>query len=84
MKVFSAKQAKDGFGRLIDTAQKEPVQIEKKGRAVAVLVSSDEYARLEAMENVWWAEQAKTAAKEGHLGNAESEKLLASLLNAQD
>lgn len=84
MKVFSAKQAKDSFGRLIDTAQKEPVQIEKKGRAVAVLVSSDEYARLEAMEDAWWAEQAKAAAKEGHLGNVESEKLMASLLNAQD
>ena len=84
MKVFSAKEAKDEFGRLIDTAQKEPVQIEKKGRAVAVLVSSDEYARLEAMENAWWVEQAKIAAKEGLLGNEESEKLLSGLLNAQD
>ena len=84
MKKFSAKEAKDEFGRLIDTAQREPVQIEKKGRAVAVVVSLEEYARLEAIENASWAERAKASAKEGYLNSTESEQLLAGLLNAQD
>ena len=84
MKKFTAKEAKDEFGRLIDTAQREPVQIQKKGRPVAVVVSTDEYARLEALENAWWANEAKKAQKDGSLGTEVSEKLLAGLLNAQD
>jgi prevent-host-death family protein len=47
MKTFAAKQAKDHFGLLLDTAQHEPVIIEKKNRKVAVLVSIEEYDRLE-------------------------------------
>lgn len=85
MKVFGAKEAKDGFGRLLDTAQREPVRIEKKGRPVAVLISMDEYQRLEAMEDAWWAERAEAAEKEGDwLGPEESERLLKKFLNARD
>ena len=29
MKTFAAKEAKNGFGRLLDTAWREPVTIEK-------------------------------------------------------
>ena len=79
MKKFSA-----GFGRLIDTAQREPVQIEKKGRPVAIVISVEEYQRLEAVENSWWAEQAAASAKTGYLSTTDSEHLLSSLLNAKD
>ena len=48
MKVISAKEAKNGFGRLLDTALAEPVTIEKHGRAVVVVISVEEYARLRA------------------------------------
>ncbi|HBQ50331.1 MAG: type II toxin-antitoxin system prevent-host-death family antitoxin [Alphaproteobacteria bacterium] len=37
MKTMSAKDAKNGFGRLIDIARAEPVTIEKHGRAVVVV-----------------------------------------------
>ena len=84
MKTFSAKEAKDAFGRLIDTAHQEPVEIQKKGRPVAVLVSLDEYKRLQAHEDAWWAAEADKAAKEGFIGVDESEKFLAGLLNAKD
>ena len=84
MRKFSAKEAKDHFGRLLDTAQKEPVEIQKKGRSVAVVVSLEEYIRLEALEDNWWANEAKKASAEGFLGSEESEKLLASLLNVKD
>lgn len=84
MKKFSAKQAKDEFGRLIDTALQEPVEIQKKGRPVAVLVSLDEYKRLQALEDAWWAAEASKAIKEGFVGVEASEKFLKSLLNVKD
>jgi prevent-host-death family protein len=43
---MSAKDAKNGFGLLIDTARAEPVTIEKHGRPVVVVMSVEEYARL--------------------------------------
>lgn len=46
MKTISAREAKNGFGRLIDTARAEPVLIEKHGRGVVVVVAVEEYERL--------------------------------------
>ena len=46
MKIMSAKDAKNGFGLLLDTARAEPVTIEKHGRAVAVVISVEEYDKL--------------------------------------
>ena len=42
---MSARDAKNGFGRLIDLARAELVAIEKYGRSV-VIVASKEYERL--------------------------------------
>lgn len=46
MQRMSAREAKNGFGRLIDTARAEPVAIEKHGRPVVVVLSVEEYERL--------------------------------------
>lgn len=46
MKNMSAKDAKNEFGFLLDTARAEPVTIEKHGRPVAVVISVEEYERL--------------------------------------
>lgn len=43
---MSAKDAKNSFGHLIDTARAEPVLIEKHGRGVVVVVAIEEYERL--------------------------------------
>jgi len=48
MKSMSAKEAKNGFGFLLDTARAEPVTIEKHGRPVVVVISVEEYERLTA------------------------------------
>jgi prevent-host-death family protein len=48
MKIMSAKEAKHGFGRLIDTARAVPVTIEKHGRPVVVVLAVEEYERLKA------------------------------------
>ena len=50
MLILPAAEAKNNFGKMIDTAQREPITIEKKGRAVAVVLSMEEYAKLEALE----------------------------------
>jgi len=46
MKTMSAREAKNSFGLMIDTARAEPVLIEKHGRGVVVVVSVEEYERL--------------------------------------
>jgi prevent-host-death family protein len=48
MKSMSAQEAKDSFGRLIDTVCAAPVVIEKHGRPVVVVLSVEEYERLRA------------------------------------
>jgi prevent-host-death family protein len=50
MKTIAALEAKNRFGELLDTAQREPVTIEKHGRAVAVVVSAEDYRAIEAMK----------------------------------
>ena len=46
MKTMSAREAKNAFGFMIDTARAEPVLIEKHGRAVVMVISVEEYERL--------------------------------------
>ncbi|WP_246694479.1 type II toxin-antitoxin system prevent-host-death family antitoxin [Mesorhizobium sp. M2E.F.Ca.ET.209.01.1.1] len=43
---MSAKDAKHGFGRLIDLARMEPVTVEKHGRPVVVVIAVEAYERL--------------------------------------
>ena len=46
METIAAKDAKNHFGQLMDKAQREPVLIEKHGRAAAVLLSTQEYQKI--------------------------------------
>lgn len=46
MKTLGAREAKENFGTLIDTVQREPVTILKNGRPTAVVVSTEDYARM--------------------------------------
>lgn len=46
MKTLSAKEAKYGFGRLIDAARAEPVVIAKHGRPVVVVMAVEAYEQL--------------------------------------
>jgi prevent-host-death family protein len=83
MRTVSAKEAKDGFGALLDAAQRGPVTITKKGRAVAVVLSREDFERLEALEDAAWGQRARPAAAEGFVGSQDSGKLLADLLDAE-
>jgi prevent-host-death family protein len=50
MKEISSTEAKTHFGALLDMAQREPVTIHKKGRAVAVILSMQDFEAHEAMK----------------------------------
>ncbi|VUS23214.1 type II toxin-antitoxin system Phd/YefM family antitoxin [Klebsiella spallanzanii] len=43
MHVMPAQQAKNQFGDLLMKAQREPVEISKHGKRVAVVISPEEY-----------------------------------------
>lgn len=58
MKIMSAREAKNGFGLMIDTARAAPVLIEKHGRGVVVVMSVEEYERLKAIEAGRMSDQA--------------------------
>jgi len=47
MQTIAATHASNRFGHLLDLALQEPVTIEKKGRQVAVILSVEEYKRME-------------------------------------
>jgi prevent-host-death family protein len=74
MKTFTAAKAKNNFGLLLDTAQREPVVITKNDRPVGVLLS------LQDFEDRIWAERAEEAHKEGYLGPDESEAFVNALI----
>jgi prevent-host-death family protein len=46
MKTVQATEAKNNFGKLLEDAIVEPVVIQKNGREIAVLLSSEEFKRL--------------------------------------
>ena len=50
MKALTANEAKIHFGEMLLNAQRAPVQINKNGKPVAVLVSFDEYESIEALK----------------------------------
>ncbi|TKT74863.1 type II toxin-antitoxin system Phd/YefM family antitoxin [Aquamicrobium sp. LC103] len=46
MKTFTASDAKNRFGQLIDMAQAEPVRVQRQGRDVAIVMSPEEFRRI--------------------------------------
>jgi len=53
MQTISATEAKQKFAALLDTAQREPVRIQRHDRDIAVLVSAEEFKRMSGNQ---WAE----------------------------
>lgn len=77
-----ATDAKNQFGYMLDTAQREAVSIEKNGRSVAVVLSDQEYNRLLQLEDALWALKAQLSKKKGLHSEDESASILDDLLNA--
>ncbi len=79
MRTMSATEAKQNFAELIDAAQRGPVRIQRHDRDVAVLLSAEEYARLQQDR---WAEFNRLSAAAGAQARANglTEEKLAEIL----
>jgi len=70
MYTVTANEAKTQFGATVLKAQREPVQINKNGKPVAVLLSVEEYQCIEQLKLELIKERmlrAKDALKQGDL-----------------
>lgn len=83
MEKIPATEAQNKFGELLDSARREPIEITKKGRSVAVILAFEEFERLQTLEDQLWALRAKKAHDEGHIGSKESKDFLGELLGAE-
>lgn len=79
MKTASATDVKNHFGEYLQSTLKEPLVIEKTGRPVAVLVSMEDYERLQALEDAYWIRKAKEAEAEGMVNFKDANSFLKSL-----
>lgn len=50
MKTYTATEAKNKFGQLLDDAQRGPVRIEKHGRSSSYIVSEADYEVIQAQK----------------------------------
>jgi prevent-host-death family protein len=46
MKEINAREAKNQFGQLLESAQRSPVRVTRHGRSAGVLMSEEQYQRL--------------------------------------
>jgi prevent-host-death family protein len=84
VKTIAAREAKSAFGRFVDTAHRERVAVERRGRRVFVAVPAEDYTLLEALEDAYWGERADAARAEGLASPEEAEEVIRSILDAQD
>jgi antitoxin Phd len=82
MTHLTSKEAQNHFGELIDTAQREPVVINRRGRPVVVVLSNERYQALEELEDAVWTARARHAAESGFVGPEESMDFIRNMLNA--
>jgi len=68
MVTANATEVKNRFGEFMDAAQKGPVTVEKTGRPYVVMLSQEEYERLQKLEDASWGERADNAKGRGTLG----------------
>jgi prevent-host-death family protein len=50
MKTYTATEAKNKFGQLLDDAQRGPVRIEKHGRSSSYIISEADYEIVQAQK----------------------------------
>ena len=79
MKYITANEAKQSFGQVMETAQREPVIVRKHNRPAAVIISPQEYDRMRntnLREFTDFCEQVASKAKKKGLTSKELKKLL--------
>jgi len=84
MTTTTATVLKNRLGAYLDAALTEPVFVQKSGRSVAVLVSQQHYAYLQALEDECWALRAYLAEQSGYVGADTTQQVLHDLLHKDD
>ncbi|WP_446809796.1 type II toxin-antitoxin system Phd/YefM family antitoxin [Methylomonas sp. 2BW1-5-20] len=79
MKTINATQAKQTFGELLNSAQQEPVAIQKHQKDFAILLSSARYQELLGFEDTCLHNLAVLAEQEGYIGADAGKGLLDSI-----
>ncbi len=74
--MATATEVKNRFGEFMEKARHEPITVEKTGRKYVVMMSHEEFERLQAIEDRQWALAAVEAEKSGFLGPEDSMKIL--------
>lgn len=80
MKEINARNAKNQFGQLLESAQRGPVRVTRRGRPVGVLLSEEQYQRL---RGIAWERLAGTVdtMRQQAADKGLTEETLASLLD---
>jgi len=79
MTAVTATELQNKTGAVIDQALMNPVQITRNNRSVVVLMSTMEYERLKALEDVYWGEMANIAVNMESVSKEDIDKLLGRL-----
>ncbi|HFI5308837.1 TPA: type II toxin-antitoxin system Phd/YefM family antitoxin [Serratia liquefaciens] len=84
MHILTANEAKTQFGDLLLKAQREPVQITRNGKPVAVVVSAEGYEQIEAMKLQLLQMKIQRSQHDMAIGNAVDGETFFSELLEQD
>ncbi|WP_027188285.1 type II toxin-antitoxin system Phd/YefM family antitoxin [Desulfovibrio cuneatus] len=76
MNTVNATYAKQNFGACVADASKEPVVIEKSGRPTVVMISYEEFQRLQDLDDSIWLQRAQEAATSGYFSVAEADAFM--------
>ncbi|UQB41885.1 type II toxin-antitoxin system Phd/YefM family antitoxin [Thiomicrospira microaerophila] len=84
MHALNANEAKTQFGALLMKAQRTPVQINKNGKPVAVMVSIEEFENIEEIKRQWLQTRFSNAQQEIQQGDtADGDEFFSELLTSK-
>lgn len=76
MNTVNATYAKQNFGACVADAAKQPVVIEKSGRPAVVMISYEEFQRLNELDESMWLQRAQESAANGYLSADKSDEFM--------
>jgi len=84
MQQATSKEVKNAFGKYLRASTIEPVTITRNDTPVAVIVSIEEYERLNRVDDSYWIAKAEAAVKEGFIGTEETAKYIKARMKHED
>jgi len=82
MDYASISAFRNRMGDYLARIHKTAVVLENRGKPTAVVLSYEEYERLQEAEDAWWGERARMALGSGVVGQEETLQHIQNKLNA--